>query len=103
MNGFKEGIPYFFEKVILKIFGSTELFIEKLNSYYSENPIINDEILGITKRLKNEDWFVFIASQIEKSYLNLIENNYSKKSNQRYKKGLKFENHCIEILKENGW
>ena len=100
---FKEGIPYFWKKVILKKFGSTELFFEKWKSYCSENPIIDDEILGITRKLKNEDWFVFIASQIEKSCLNLIEDNYSKKSNQRYKKGLKFENHCMEILKQNGW
>ena len=35
---FKEGIPYFYEKVILKEFGSTELFFEKWRSYCNENP-----------------------------------------------------------------
>jgi HJR/Mrr/RecB family endonuclease len=53
--------------------------------------------------LENEDWFIFIASQIEKTCLNLIENNTSRINNQNYKKGIIFENHCMEILKENGW
>ena len=106
LNGskrFKEGIPYFWEKVILKKFGSIELFFEKWGSYCSENPTIDDEILGITRKLANEDWFVFIASRIEKSCLILIENNYSKTINESYKKGIKFENHCMEILKQHGW
>ncbi len=100
---FKEGIPYFWEKVILKKFGSLELFFEKWKSYCDENPTIDDEIIGSIRNLENEDWFVFIASQIEKSCLNLIENNYSKNINESYKKGIKFENHCMEILKQHGW
>jgi len=99
---FKEGIPYFWEKVILKEFGSMELFFEKWRSYCDENPTIDDEIIGSIRNLETEDWFVFIASQIEKSCLNLEDNN-SKKNNQSYKKGIKFENHCMEILKQNGW
>ena len=100
---FKEGIPYFWEKVILKKFGGLELFFEKWRSYCDENPTIDDEIIGSIRNLENEDWFVFIASQIEKSCLNLIENDYSKKINESYKKGIKFENHCMEILKQHGW
>ena len=96
---FKEGIPYFWEKVILKKFGSTELFFEKWKSYCFENPTIYDEILGITRKLEIEDWFVFIASQIENSCLKLLDNNYSKTINENFKKGIKFENHCMEILK----
>jgi len=106
LNGskrFKEGIPYFWEKVILKKFGSMELFFEKWRSYCDENPTINDEIIGTIRNLENEDWFVFLASQIEKSCLNLIENDYSKKINESYKKGIKFENHCMKILKKHGW
>ena len=106
LNGsklFKEGIPYFWKKVILKEFGSIELFFEKWRSYCTENPTIDDEINGITRKLETEDWFVFIASQIEKSCLLLIENNYSKTINKSYKKGIKFENHCMEILKHHGW
>jgi len=100
---FREGIPYFWEKVILKKFGSTELFFEKWRSYCSENPIIDDEILGRIRKLETEDWFIFLASQIEKSCLNLIEKNHSKIINKSYKKGIKFENYCMEILKEHGW
>ena len=70
---FREGIPYFWEKVILKKFGSMELFFEKWKSYCNENPTIDDEIIGSIRKLETEDWFVFIASQIEKSCLNLIE------------------------------
>ena len=106
LNGskrFKEGIPYFWEKVILKKFGGMELFFEKWSSYCDENPTIDDEIIGSIRNLENEDWFVFIASQIEKSCLNLIENDYSKKINKSYKKGIKFENHCMKILKQYGW
>ena len=106
LNGskrFKEGIPYFWEKVILKKFGSIDLFFEKWKSYCYENPTIDDEIIGSIRNLENEDWFVFIASQIEKSCLNLIENDYSKKINENYKKGVKFENYCMKILKEHGW
>ena len=100
---FKEGIPYFWEKVILKKFGGMELFFEKWSSYCDENPTIDDEIIGSIRKLETEDWFVFIASQIEKSCLNLIENDYSKKINESYKKGIKFENHCMNILKQHGW
>ena len=85
LNGskrFKEGIPYFWEKVILKKFGSMDLFFEKWRSYCEENPTIDDEIIGSIRKLETEDWFVFIASQIEKSCLNLIENDYSKTINE---------------------
>ena len=100
---FKEGIPYFWEKVILKEFSGQESFFEKWESYRKVNPIINDEIIGANRTLKNEDWFIFIASQIEKSCLNTIENNPLKKNNENYKKGIRFENQCMEILKQNGW
>ena len=105
LNGskrFKEGIPYFWEKVILKKFGTIELFFEKWRSYCDQNPTIDDEIIGSIRKLETEDWFVFVASQIEKSCLNLEDSN-SKKNNLSYKKGIKFENHCMEILKQNGW
>ena len=102
-NRFKEGIPYFWEKVILKKFEGQNSFFEKWKSYREVNPIINDEIIGVKRTLDNEDWFVFIASQIEKSCLNTKENNNRNKNNQNYKKGIKFENHCMEILKQNGW
>jgi len=100
---FREGIPYFWEKVILKNFGSTELFFEKWRSYCDINPTINDEIIGSNRKLETEDWFVFVASQIEKSCLNLIEKTSSNKNKENYKKGIRFENHCMEILKQNGW
>ena len=100
---FKEGIPYFWEKVILKEFLGQESFFEKWYSYRKVNPIINDEIIGANRTLKNEDWFIFIASQIEKSCLKTIENNPLKKKNENYKKGIRFENQCMEILKQNGW
>ncbi len=100
---FKEGIPYFWEKVILKKFSGQESFFEKWNSYRNINPIINDEIIGCNRILEFEDWFIFIASQIEKSCLKTIGNNSLKKRNQNYKKGIIFENHCMEILKQKGW
>lgn len=65
-----------------------ELFFEKWRSYYNENPTIDDEIIGSIRKLENEDWFVFIASQIEKSCLNLLEKNYSSKNKENYKKVL---------------
>ena len=100
---FNEGIPYFWEKVILKKFAGQDIFFEKWKSYRKSNPIINDEIIGENRILENKDWFIFIASQIEKTCLNLKENNISKNNNQNYKKGLIFENHCMGILKKNGW
>ena len=53
--------------------------------------------------MENEYWFIFIASQIEKTCLTLIENNISTNNNQNYKKLIIFENHCMEILKKYGW
>ena len=100
---FKEGIPYFWEKVILKEFLGKESFFEKWNSYRKVNPIINDEIIGANRTLREEDWFIFVASQIEKSCLNTIVDNSPKKNNENYKKGIRFENKCKEILKQNGW
>ena len=100
---FKEGIPYFWEKVILKEFSGQKSFFEKWKSYRIINPIINDEIIGAKRNLENEDWFIFIASQIEKSCLNAIKNKTLGNKSQNYKKGIIFENYCMEILKENGW
>ena len=100
---FKEGIPYFWEKVILKEFSGQESFFEKWNSYRKINPIINDEIIGAKRTLENEDWFIFVASQIEKSCLITTDKNQLEKNNGNYKKGILFENHCMEILKKNGW
>ncbi len=102
-KSFKEGIPYFWEKVILKKFSGQDSFFEKWKSYRNINPIINDEIIGTSRKLENEDWFIFIASQIEKSCLNILENNSLKINNKNYKKGIIFEKLCMEILKENGW
>ena len=76
-----------------------ELFFEKLRSYFDKNPNIDDEIIGSIRNLETEDWFVFIPNQIEKSFLNLIEKNYSSKNNESYKKGIRFENYFMEILK----
>ena len=100
---FREGIPYFWEKVILKKFESKELFFDKWRSYCDVNPIINDETLGKSRKLEHEDWFAFIASQIEKSCLNLLNNSFIESNNQNYLKGIKFENHCMEILRYHGW
>lgn len=100
---FKEGIPYFWEKVILKKFSGQDSFFEKWNSYRKTNPIIRDEILGSNRILNVEDWFIFIASQIEKSCLETKGKNNQIKNNQNYKKGIIFENHCMAILKQNGW
>ena len=100
---FKEGIPYFWAKVILKEFSGQESFFEKWNSYRKINPIINDEIIGANRILQIDDWFIFIASQIEKSCSKTIGNNKLNKNNKNYKKGIVFENYCMEILKQNGW
>ena len=100
---FKEGIPYFWEKVIIKKFESPELFFDKWRSYVLVNPTIDDEILGQRRQLEIDDWFVFIASQIEKSCLKILNNNSFKKSNENYNKGINFENNCMDILKNSGW
>ena len=100
---FKEGIPYFWEKVIIKKFESPELFFDKWRSYVLVNPTIDDEILGQRRQLEIDDWFVFIASQIEKSCLKILKNNSLKKSNENYNKGINFENNCMDILKNSGW
>ena len=100
---FKEGIPYFWEKVILKKFDGHIIFFNKWDSYCNVNPYINDEIKGYKRKLNKEDWFVFIASLIEKSCSKLIENNYNSKNRLNYKKGIIFENHCMQVLKSYGW
>ena len=54
-NKFKEGIPYFWLKVIIRNFEGIELFFEKWNYYKLKNPIIEDEILGIKRKLNFND------------------------------------------------
>ena len=106
LNGskrFKEGIPYFWEKVILKKFGNMDLFFEKWRSYCDENPTIDDELIGSKRSLENEAWFAFIACLVGYCWFELLEKDYSKKINESYKKGIKFENYCMEILKQHGW
>ncbi len=99
---FKEGIPYFWFKVILREFEGVELFFEKWNYYKIKNPLIKDEILGLTRKLNSNDWYLLIASLIEKSCYKLSnENQYNSKIN--YKKGLEFENLCYQKFRSQGW
>ena len=99
---FKEGIPYFWLKVIIRKFESIELFFEKWNYYKLKNPIIEDEILNIKRELDTNDWYAFIASLVEKSCLKL-SNEIQDDSNINYTKGLKFEIFCQQQLKLQGW
>jgi len=99
---FKEGIPYFWIKVIIREFESVELFFEKWNYYKIKNPLIEDEILGIKRKLNSNDWYLFIASLIEKSCYKLSNENQFN-SNINYKKGLRFENICFQKFRSQGW
>ena len=99
---FKEGIPYFWLKVITRNFEGVELFFEKWNYYKLKNPLIEDEILGIERKLNSNDWYLFIASLVEKSCYKLL-NETQVNSNLNYKKGLKFENLCFQKLQSQGW
>ena len=100
--GFKEGIPYFWFREILKSFESIDIFFSKWEHYIRVNPIIKDEILGKDRKLKVEDWYLFIASMVEKSCINLID-EYKYENNLNNKKGIAFENLCMKILISKGW
>ena len=100
--GFKEGIPYFWFREILKSFESVDIFFSKWEHYIRINPIIWDEILGKDRKLQFEDWYLFIASMVEKSCINLID-EYKYENNLNNKKGIAFENQCMEILISKGW
>ena len=99
---FKEGIPYFWIKVIVRDFEGVELFFEKWNFYKLKNPLIEDEILGSKRKLNSNDWYLFIASLVEKS-CSKLSNEIQSSSNINYKKGLKFENLCYQKLQLQGW
>jgi len=100
--GFKEGIPYFWFREILKSFESIDIFFSKWEHYIRINPIIRDEILGKDRKLQFEDWYLFIASMVEKSCINLID-EYKYENNLNNQKGIAFENQCMEILISKGW
>ena len=100
--GFKEGIPYFWFREILKSFGSIDIFFSKWEHYIRINPTIRDEILGKDRKLQFEDWYLFIASMVEKSCINLID-EYKYENNLNNQKGIAFENQCMKILISKGW
>ena len=102
MSGFKEGIPYFWFKEILKGFENIDIFFSKWESYTKVNPIIEDEILGEKRKLRIDDWYIFIASMVEKSCNKLID-EYKYENNFNGKKGIAFENLCMKILISKGW
>tara|TARA_B100000674_G_scaffold384467_1_gene327805 strand:+ start:64 stop:933 length:870 start_codon:yes stop_codon:yes gene_type:complete len=99
---FKEGIPYFWLNVITRNFEGVELFFQKWNYYKLKNPLIEDEILGIKRKLNSNDWYLFIASLVEKSCYEL-SNEFQVNSNINYKRGLKFEDLCFQKLRSQGW
>ena len=101
-NKFKEGIPYFWIKVIVWNFEGVELFFQKWNYYKLKNPLIEDEILGVKRKLNTNDWYLFIASLVEKSCYKL-SNEIQVNSNNNNDKGLKFENLCFQKLRSQGW
>ena len=100
--GFKEGIPYFWFREILKSFESVDIYFSKWEHYIKINPIIRDEILGKDRKLRFEDWYLFIASMVEKSCINLID-EYKYENNLNNQKGIAFENQCMKILISKGW
>jgi len=100
--GFKEGIPYFWFREILKGFDNLDIFFKKWESYIKVNPIIEDEILSKNRKLQFEDWYLFVASIVEKSCINLID-DYKNNKNFNNKKGIAFENECKQILISKGW
>tara|TARA_B100000674_G_scaffold288426_1_gene238937 strand:- start:396 stop:1256 length:861 start_codon:yes stop_codon:yes gene_type:complete len=100
--GFKEGIPYFWLREILKSFENLDVFFKKWESYIKVNPIIEDEILSKNRKLQFEDWYLFVASIVEKSCINLID-DYKNNKNFNNKKGIAFENECKQILISKGW
>ena len=100
---FQEGIPYFWKVVLLKDFKDIETFFKKWDCYRKINPFINDETVSITRKLNREDWYVFIASLIEKSCISISDSYSLPESNYKYKKGIMFENNCIQILRSKGW
>ena len=99
---FKEGIPYFWLKVVVKNFRGIELFFENWNYYKLKNPLIKDEILGTERKLNSNDWYLFIASLVEKS-CHKLSNETQVNLNFNYEKGLKFENLCYQKLRSQGW
>ncbi len=100
---FNEGIPYFWLNVLLKDFANADYFFTKWDSYRTVNPEIEDEIYGIRRQLKKEDWYVFIASLIEKCCINISKDIDSNKKFNNYKKGINFEYECKQILNKKGW
>ena len=100
--GFKEGIPYFWFREILKSFESVDIYFSKWEHYIRINPIIRDDILAKDRKLKVEDWYLFIASMVEKSCINLID-EYKYENNLNNQKGIAFENQCMKILISKGW
>ena len=100
--GFKEGIPYFWFREILKSFETIDIFFSIWEHYIRINPTIRDEILGKDRKLQFEDWYLFIASMVEKSCINLID-EYKYENNLNNKKGIAFENQCMKILISKGW
>ena len=61
---FKEGIPYFWLKVIIRNFEGVELFFQKWKYYKSKNPLIEHDIVCIKRKLNCDDWYLFIASLV---------------------------------------
>ena len=60
------------------------------------------KILGVNRKLNINDWYLFIASLVEKSCYKLL-NETQVNSKLNYKKGLKFENLCFQKLRSQGW
>ena len=109
VNDFKKGIPYFWFSVILPAVGGTskpeknlKIFFKKWKNYRLVNPEIEDLVKGKTRKVKEEDWYVAVASLVEDKCLELLNNSTSTKSN-RSMSGIEFEEYCKSILEEAGW
>ena len=87
---------------ILKSFECIDIFFSKWEYFIINNPIIRDEILDKGRKLKVEDWYLFIASMVEKSCINLID-EYKYGNNLNKRNGITFENQCMKTLISKGW
>ena len=108
-SDFKKGIPYFWFSVILPAIGETdnpyknqEEFFKHWKNYCIVNPEIKDHIEGKIRKTTMEDWYVVIASLVEKKCLEILDKP-SLKTSTKLMSGIEYEEHCKNILIEAGW
>lgn len=107
---FEKGIPYFWYKVLLPSLSNhagaadqAEAFFAEWDNYLLVYPTCIDQTEGgsFKRSLGTQDWYSFVATEVENACLEVIGNKEEQSVDTL--SGVDYEEYCAKTLEDAGW